>query len=368
MPYIANVFMNILPPFVVLGILIFIHEFGHFIVAKLSGVCVEQFSIGFGPEIFKVKKGDTLYSIAMIPFGGFVKMAGESYEDLKGKEPSKRDFLGQPLLNRFLIVFAGPLMNYFLAFVFLIIAFMAGAPSFQAVIGETIEGYPADVSGIMGGDKVLSVNGAEVNSWPEMQHAIFSAEGESVSLEILRGDKIITLNVPLFEKSADDGKGGKKTYKVIGVMPKIIKGDIIHSVVLSGKSIFFLTEHIFRSLGKLITGKVSPKQLSGPLGIMIISSKVAKKGLIDLIVFTAFLSVSLAVFNLLPIPALDGGHIFFMLLEAIMGRPVSFELQGKIAQGGFIFLMCLMVLIIYNDVLNNADFFAKIKNMIPFLK
>ena len=166
---------------------------------------------------------------------------------------------------------------------------------------------------------------------------------------------------------AETSSGEKVNHKVVGIMPEIVKGNLGQSIVLAGKSTSFLTMHIFRSLGLMITGKVSPKQISGPIGILIISSKVAKRGIIDLMHFTALLSISLAVFNLLPIPALDGGHLFFILIEGIIKRPISFKLQERFAQVGFVFLMILMLVVLSNDVINNMTLFSKLKNLIPFV-
>ena len=189
MSAIMTVVMNVFPPAIVLGILIFIHELGHFIAAKTSGVCVEQFSIGFGPEIFKFKKADTVYSLAIIPFGGFVKMAGETIEDKKEAELDEKDFLAQSVFNRFKIVVAGPVMNYVLAFVFLVVTFLAGSPSLSPVIGELFENYPAAMAGLKSGDKVISINDKRVFSWPALQNEIFISDAETLKFEVEREKK-----------------------------------------------------------------------------------------------------------------------------------------------------------------------------------
>jgi len=360
-----SIFNTILPPVLVLGVLIFIHELGHFLFAKWAGVKVEKFSLGFGKELFKFKMGDTEYALSMIPLGGFVQMAGETIEGKKIDELKEDDFLSQGPLKRFLIVLAGPLMNIFLAFVFFFIVLYSGGASMSNVIGAVIEDHPAYHAGIMPNDRIVSINGSSIGSWPDMQLMIRTVESDELEIEIERSGAIKRLTLQPLLLDAVDRNGDPTKVPVIGVLPLSVGGDLLRSLKEAYINVIVVSQYICESLGKLVTGKIATKHVSGPIAIMIISSDVAKQGMIALINFTALLSLSLAIFNLLPIPALDGSHLFFILCELILRRPINFKLQERMAQVGFACLMVLMLFVSYNDILNNL---SKFKKMIPFLQ
>lgn len=362
-----NFLYAVIPPLLVLGVLIFIHELGHFMVAKLSGVSVEKFSLGFGKELVSFKVGQTVYALSLIPLGGFVQMAGETIEDKKETELNSGDFLAQGPLKRFLIVFAGPVMNIVLAFVFFFIVLFAGGASMSNVVGGLLEDHPAQAAGIMPGDRIVGINGMNISSWPDMQLMIRTLKEpeKELVISVERAGQRIDLRLQPRMVEAVDRNGEPTEVPVIGVMPLSVGGDFFLSLKEACINVFVLSRYIFESLGKLVTGQVSTKHVSGPVAIMIISSDVAKQGIIALVNFTALLSLSLAIFNLLPIPALDGSHLFFILCEVILRKPISFKLQERIAQVGFVCLMALMILVSYNDVVNNL---SKFKKLIPFLQ
>lgn len=366
-----NMILGLIPTLCVIGVLIFIHELGHFVCAKLSGVMVEKFSIGFGPEIAKWKKNGTVYALSLIPFGGFVKMSGESIEEKSEATLAKTDFLAQSVFKRFMIVFSGPLMNYVLAIVFLFFVFIIGKPSIAPVVGELVEEYPAKAAGMQIGDEIVAINGQDVSTWDDMRTIINESTNEVVTVDVLRDEKIVYLSIRPNTVEEKTPFGDTHTSKKIGIVPSdetvFVKYGIKGAAVEALKTTYRITTLTYYSLYKIVIGQLNPKSISGPLGIMVITAKTAEKGMLYLMQLTAFLSISLAIFNLLPIPALDGGHLFFILWEAIMRKPVSFKLQERFAQVGFTALMVLMVLIFWNDAVN-FDLVDKIKNLIPFIR
>ena len=362
--------MKLIPTLVVFGILVFIHELGHFIFAKLSGVDVEKFSLGFGPELIKFKKGGTVYAISIIPLGGFVKMAGETIEDRDEKNLNENDFISQNVWKRFSIIFAGPFMNYLLAFVMLVLVCLIGRPMPASVVGEVLEASPAYTAGIAAGDKVIAINGEKVSTWEEMHAAIIASE-DDVVFNIERDGAVSAVKVVPEEVEDKDVFGEIVKVRRVGVAPSdervYIKYPLGESFKQAGLITYNLTVLTYNALARLVTGRLSAKAVSGPLGIMIIAGKTAEKGVVALMQLTAFLSISLAIFNLLPFPALDGGHLFFIAIEAVFRKPVSFKVQERFSQVGFVLLMSLMVFVVWNDAVN-FNVVAKVKDLIPFIK
>jgi regulator of sigma E protease len=256
-------------------------------------------------------------------------------------------------------------MNIVLAFVFFFIVLFFGGASMSNTIGDVIDAHPAHVAGIVKNDKIVSIDGKKISSWPEMQLLIRDGDTDQIQITIERDTQRLTFSLtPLF-LDAVDKDGNPTTVRVIGVLPFTIEGDFWGSMNEAGINVIVLSKYILISLYNLITGKLSTKAISGPVAIMLISSDVAKQGVLALVNFMALLSLSLAIFNLLPIPALDGSHLFFILYEFIVRRPVSFKLQERVAQIGFAALMLLMVLVSYNDIFNNI---SKFKKLIPFIQ
>ncbi|KUJ91503.1 MAG: putative membrane-associated zinc metalloprotease [Thermoanaerobacter thermocopriae] len=325
--------MTILISIIVLSVLVMFHEFGHFIVAKLSGARVNEFSIGFGPRLFKKKYGETEYSFRALLFGGYVALEGE---DEKSNDP--RAIVNKPWPVRLAVFAAGPLMNILLAFLLLFIVFFnIGSPIPQ--VKSVMEGYPAEKAGIVPGDKIVMVNNTKINTWEELEKAI-SSNGERVlTIEIQRGNQILQKQVkPIFDKNASK--------VMIGIVP-----DYERSISLAFKTAINQTILIILSLVMLVTGKVSVNDIMGPVGIVQAVGTVAKTGVINLLAFSALISVNLGLFNLLPLPALDGGRILFVLAEAIRGKPLPPEKEGYIHYLGFLLLIALLIFVTYRDIL-----------------
>ncbi len=362
-----------LPGLILFGVLIAIHEFGHFLACRLSKVKVEKFSIGFGPELFKIQGKETLYTVSLLPLGGFVKPAGEQISEVAGGKPQPGDYLAAPVSSRIFIVCAGVMMNYFLAFV-LLFAFFAMPHTVPAnVIGEIKADSPAATAGLLKGDRILSVDGKEVKVFSEIKESIvssssaalrFNVERKTAAGTVERHDIQIAPQVierhDLFGKPVSERMAGFVPDSTVTVTEQFSLQDAFKKAgifewnytVLSHKAIFYL-----------ITGQMSPKNLSGPVGIVKMSGDAAKQGIASLLFLAAILSTGLAVFNLLPFPALDGGHLVFLIWEAIFKKPVSLKVQERAATAGFILLMGLMVIVFYNDLVN-LSVFAKIKSLL----
>ena len=416
----------------VLGVLIFVHELGHYMMAKRLGVRVLTFSLGFGPKILKFRRGDTEYCISAIPLGGYVKMAGENPEDPRSGNPD--EFLSKTKWERFQILIMGPAMNIILAVVVMALVMMQGAevPAFQdqpPVIGAVLPGSPAEKVGIRRGDRILTVAGDEVDTWDRFYMAIGTRPGRDVAVTLLRdgkttavtvhpntqtrfevgdigvlpdvnpgirtvtagdpaekaglkpGDVVVAVNGErvIFARQlaeaisrnaghqidltirregqerhvavtpiARDGKG------VIGISiaeaTRSFEPGVLEAIGLSVKRNIEFGGLIFKTLGGLFVGETSPRQLMGPVAIAQLSGESAAAGWIALFTLMASISLNLGLLNLLPIPVLDGGHIFIMLLEGIARRDFSMAVKEKMFLAGFVLLMMLMVTVIYNDL------------------
>lgn len=329
--------MTILISIIVLSVLVMFHEFGHFIVAKLSGARVNEFSIGFGPRLFKKKYGETEYSFRALLFGGYVALEGE---DEKSNDP--RAIVNKPWPVRLGVFAAGPLMNILLAFLLLFIVFFSiGRPIPQ--IKSVMEGYPAKKAGILPGDKIVMVNNTKINTWDELEKAI-SSNGERVlTIEIQRGNQILQKQVkPIFDKNASK--------VMIGIVPEYERSISFAIKTAINQTIYF-SKLIILSLVMLVTGKASVNDIMGPVGIVQAFGTVAKTGVINLLAFSALISVNLGLLNLLPLPALDGGRILFVLAEAVRGKPLPPEKEGYIHYLGFLLLIALLIFATYRDIL-----------------
>lgn len=360
--------ISALPTIVILGVLIFVHELGHFIACRLTGVYVEKFSIGFGPELFAWQGKQTRYSISLIPFGGYVKPQGESEEEVKKQgEMKKGDFLAATPLSRLLIIVAGVAMNYLLAFILFAGVFMIGRPMVGTTIAGFIEGYPAQMSGLQAGDQVKAINQVPVSNWQDLLYEISKTNdsGQPITFSVARGGAVAAIAViPKIEEGKDMFGATRKVAKV-GIKPdaeKMIveRYNFIQSLKAAYQLEWRLTKLTYEALGKLVLGQLSFKTISGPIGIAAMAGSAVKMGVVAVLQFTAILSVSLAVVNLLPIPALDGGHFLFLVIEILTGKKVSTSFQDRVTQIGFFLLMALMVLVIIND-LANIGFFEKVK-------
>jgi len=348
--------ITILATIFVLGLLIFIHEFGHFIFAKLTGMRVERFSLGYPPRLFGKKIGETDYCISATPLGGYCKIAGmvdESMDKDGGIKGEPWEFQSKPVYARFLVIFAGPFMNFLLAvLIFSVIVFVKGTgkPNPEPVIGQVIEGLPAAEAGIAAGDRIVEIEGIEINNWSDVTNIIHSRPNEPVDLKIERGDEIIDLKVtPSAETSPETGE----KIGMIGITSEIIyeKAGLFGSINQGAAQAYNLTKLILGALKKVITGEESIKSFGGPIIIAKFAGESARAGAEPLFFFIAFLSINLALLNLLPVPALDGGHIIFLAVEGITRKKISTKVKLVFQQIGMILLLIFIVFIIYNDVL-----------------
>ncbi len=347
----------------VLSVLVVVHEYGHFIVARMVGIRVEKFSIGFGPVLFSRKFGETEFAFSLLPLGGFVKMAGESPEEATGKND---EFNSKPLLQKFAVVFAGPLMNALLAFVIFTGVFLVGQPTFTSRLGKVLDGSPAKEAGLLAGDKILTVDGRSVTYWDDVMKEIRKSRGSMrVSVEREGAPVELTVNPKIQETSNLFGK--KSAVAFVGVAPSsemiYIKSGFLKAVALGAERVWTLTTMIFYSLGLMITGAMPFKEsVTGPIGIFFMTQEAAKLGAIYLFLFMGSLSVSLFVLNLLPIPVLDGGHVLFILIEKLKGSPIKDSTKERVTQGGLVALLGLMAFVIFQDI-NRFSILENIKNL-----
>lgn len=328
---------------IIFGILIIFHEFGHFSVAKLIGVKVEEFSVGMGPKLIGIKKGETLYSIRALPLGGFCKMLGED-EDSKDESSLNN----KSKLGRASIFVAGSLMNILLAILLLSIVFYSmGTPT--TTISEVERDYPAYNAGIRAGDTILSINNQEIQEYSQIENIITDNKDANLAIIIQRNDATQNINIkPKYDEDLS-------RYR-IGIRPSS-ESSIIGSITTSIEQSVFLTKSIMEVLGRLVTGRASTDNLVGPVGVVAIVNETAKNGLLPIILLAAQISLNLGIFNLLPIPALDGSRLMFLAIEAIRGKPINPEKEGLFHFVGFVLLMILAVFIGYKDVLRFTNFF-----------
>lgn len=413
--------MNTIIAFILMfGLLVFVHEFGHFIVAKKTGMLVREFAIGFGPKIFSIKKGETLYTIRILPMGGYVRVAGEDPEiiDLKpgqhiglilneqqvvtdiiinhkekypnaevievldadldhklyinasriGEEetlhyrvaedanyvmnetktqiaPYSRQFASKSKTKRFLQLFAGPFMNFVLtAVLFFMIGAFNGIPVEDAILGEVLDDTPADAAGLMANDEITAINNEAITGWIEFQTIIAERPGEEVQLTVKREDRSFDTAVTPDVAQVEDLEIGR-----IGVM-RGMETSILKAIPYSFEETYRWSKLILVNLGMLITGQFSVDMLSGPVGIYDFTDQVVQTGFWNFMQWTAALSVNLGIINLMPLPALDGGRLIFIGLEAVRGKPISQEKEGLVHFVGFALLMLLMIIVTWNDL------------------
>jgi len=408
------------------GLLVFIHEWGHMIFAKRAGMLVREFAIGFGPKIFSVVKNETLYTIRLIPAGGYVRVAGEDPEiiDLKpghhiglefndkgkvdkiivnnkskhpnarvievehvdldhqlvieGYEPDEeeeklqfdverkaffimderetqiapydRQFASKTPGQRAMQLFAGPMMNFILALVlFFILGMVQGVPVDEAKVGEIEPGTPAEEAGLEVNDEVIQIEDQFISTWEEFRTIVSENPGEELDLVVLRNGTEKSLSITPVEIEAMGPEGEPVSIGRAGVKQGFEK-SFLGTFVYGFEQTYDLTRTILTNLGMLVTGQVSIEMLSGPVGIYDATDQVVQSGLMNMIMWTAMLSVNLGIVNLVPLPALDGGRLLFVGIEAVRGKPVSPEKEGVFHLIGFAFLMLLMIVVTWNDI------------------
>lgn len=336
----------------ILGTLVFIHELGHFLTAKKSNVFIYEFAIGMGPRILKhTGKDGIVYSIRAFPIGGFVQMAGETIED--DKNIKKERFLcNRPWHQRIIVMLAGVFNNFVFAFLLLfLMALIWGTTTTKPIVGDVMDNYPASVSGIEAGDKIIKINNKKTSSWDKViiELTVKNKKGYyNFTVEKKDGSIKEYKVVPKIEK---DSKGNERNVIGIEANQKIYKGlDNAFSYAFSKFGSIIST--MFIIIISLFTGGLSISSLSGPVGMYSIVGSSLTAGLQNIIYLTAYLSINLGFINSLPFPAFDGGRAFFLLIEKIIGRPVNQKFENTLHTIGFILLMILMVVITSKDILN----------------
>nr|WP_315115065.1 RIP metalloprotease RseP [uncultured Clostridium sp.] len=337
--------MNILGALLAFGLLVMIHELGHFIMAKLNGVKVEEFAIGMGPKLVGFKSGETAYNIKLLPIGGYVKMLGEDGEETF----DERAFSNKSSLQKLSIVAAGPIMNLILAIV--IFSIIAGSKGYFApIISKVVPNLPAQVAGIQEGDKILKINNKKILTWEDFYTQVYMNKGETMDITVKRGNEITTTKVT----PVKDEKEGNY---IVGVYPTEVKSPTIKESISYGfVETNSLINQTFGFLGTIFKGKASLNDFGGPVTIIKVSGQAAKAGFLNLLFFAAYLSVQLGIFNIIPFPALDGGWITLFLIEIITGKKVDNNKVGVINYIGFAILMTLMILVTIKDILYPVTF------------
>lgn len=374
--------MMVIYAIIVLGILIFVHEFGHFIVAKLFNVRVEKFSLGFGPKLFGKQIGETEYLLSAFPLGGYVKMFGEggviegsagqpseetekAYDEESGEaldgvreltEAEKaRSFAHKPPLARIAIVMAGPVFNLVFAWLIFILLCMLGVPTVTARIGDAIKDKPAARAGVLKDDVVTAINGRNVAQWDEIAGMIAASKGQPINLSVKRNGRDLQFTITPEPRVSKNLFGESVNGYAIGIAAagEIVteKSNPVQAVVKGSVQTWKVIDLTIMSLVKMIQRVVPLDSVGGPIMIAKMAGETAQMGGSSFLAFMALLSINLGVLNLLPVPVLDGGHLFFFFCELVIGRPVSQKVREYAQQVGLFLLLGLMVLAFYNDII-----------------
>ncbi len=347
---------SIIAVVLVLGLLIFFHEFGHFLVARLFKMGVSTFSLGFGPKLFGFGSGRTEYRLSAIPLGGYVQLVGETPDaELPEGFTEKDSFSVRPVIQRIAVVAAGPVFNFFLAFlIYWGIFGIQGQMHMLPTIGEVTSGLPAQEAGLKPGDRVLAVDGQSVNYWKELAGRVKESQGKTLALKVRReGDsRDIRVTPELVER--ENIFGETKQVPQIGIKAS---GETVFTPLSLGsaftegaKQTWSLTVLTVKGIIKLVERVIPLKTIGGPIMIAQVVSEQAEQGMVNLLAVTALISINLGLLNLLPIPVLDGGHIVFFTIEGILGRPLDERLRSLATRVGLAFLLALMSLAIFNDL------------------
>jgi regulator of sigma E protease len=336
----------------VIGPLIFIHELGHFVVAKWRGVRVERFSLGFPPRLFGFKYKDTDYCVSAIPLGGYVKMAGENPEEPSVGAPD--EYNSKSASARAQIIVAGPAMNYVLAFLlYTAVVFIGG--DLQVVdsglrVGEMTPDWPAETAGLKGGDLIVAIDGQPVADFEALKGYIGPRPEQEITVTVVRGND--TLALPMVPRAAEDPQSGVTEGK-IGIYPEAAFTRVgLWAAIQSGAGATWQnTQMVGRFFLRFVSGRESPRNIGGPLFIASIAGQVAEQGWRYFIGFMAILSINLAILNILPIPALDGGQLLFLLIEKVKGKPLTLKQRIAVQQVGLAFLLVLIIFVTINDIL-----------------
>lgn len=334
--------------------MIFVHELGHFLVAKWSGVGVLKFSLGFGPRLIGRKFGETEYLISIIPLGGYVKLLGESEGEELSSEDEKRSFQNQHVLKRIAIVASGPLFNFLFAILAFTLIYSMGVPSHTSRIGEVQKDTPAYTAGLQKGDLVLAIDDTKISRWVELADMIRNSGGGSLKITVERDSKVYDIRVvPELIKGSNIFGEEVESYKVgIIVSDETVLERInpFQALIQGVAQTWGFTKLTYLTVVKIVQRVVSPKTLGGPIMIAQMSGEYARQGFVPFVFFMAILSINLGVLNLLPIPVLDGGHLLFYLIEVATGKEVNIKWREMAQQLGFFILVMLMIFVFYNDI------------------
>ncbi len=347
--------MSLVYAVILLGIIIFVHEVGHFLFAKLSGVKVLKFSLGFGPKIFGKKIGETEYLICWLPLGGYVKMLGEEPGEEFDDSEKERTFGAQSLYKRAMIVVAGPLFNIFFASLVFMVIFMSGVPRLTALVGEVTDDTPAARAGLLEGDRIIAINDREIRYWDEMQEIIHERPEEAVTLKVERNNESFSLSLTPERKVVKNIFGEDTEIGLIGITAGTDSEEIVfglfEAVQLGVKRTVDIVVLTLVAIVKLVQRIIPADTIGGPVMIFQMAKKQAAEGLAHFLTLMAVISINLGIINLFPIPILDGGHIMFMGIEAVRRKPLS-EKTLMIAQRiGLALILALMAFAFYNDFL-----------------
>ena len=340
----------------VLGVLIFVHELGHFLVAKWAGIRVERFSLGFPPKMIGFTRGETEYCISWVPLGGYVKMAGENPEESE-ITGDPREFMSKSVGVRSLVILAGPLMNFVTAVLLFALVFLFyGKPvadPTRVVVGPVLEGSPAEKIGLKENDVIVAIDHQKVSTFQEMAGSVSIKPGQRVEVLWKRGEDIFSAPVITKTDTLKTADGADSLVGRIGIGMGYTTEPMgpIASLGAGFTQTIDICGAMFKFLGGLLSGQLSIKMVSGPVGIAKMAGEVAREGFNMLMSFMAVLSVNLAILNVLPVPILDGGHLLFLLIEKLRGRPLSIKQRAIAQQVGLALLLMLIVTVTYHDVL-----------------
>jgi regulator of sigma E protease len=366
--------MSILAAIVVLGFLILIHELGHFAAAKLAGIGVERFSIGFGPKLLGWTRGETEYRLSAFPIGGYVKMVGQDPFEAAvlegasaGQSPAApetaageaapidpaRSFMAKPIWKRIMVVGAGPVCNLLLAVIIFAIIFSAvGVQVLTDEIGEVQDGKPAQAAGLRPGDRITAVDGTAVPGWEELTTIIHGSPDKLLRLTVRRGGEELAIEVTPRRDTLEDAFGTASSVGLIGIKPRYAEQRLgpVEAVGLAFTRTWEIIVLTFVVIGKIFQRVVPASTIGGPIMMVQMAGEGARAGWLSFVSLVALLSINLGIFNLLPIPILDGGHILFFLVEGVRGRPVSIRKREIIQQIGLFVILAIFVFAFYNDI------------------
>lgn len=354
-----SILFNIIPGIIALGFLIFVHELGHFLMAKLLNVKVLTFSLGFGKKLWKRTWGETEYALSVFPLGGYVKLLGEGSDEEVPPDEIHRSYSNKPIYAKILIVFFGPLFNILCAGIIFFFMLSGGAildkyPSGPpAKVSGVMKGLPAAEAGILPGDIISAVNGQKVAYFIEVRQFTALAGDKPLRIQVKRTDQVLEFTVTPREVETADSTGTPVRIRVIGIEAEksdtVKAANIIEAAMITPSYTYWVGEDTIRALWQIITGRMSRKNIGGPLSIFKAAGETAKRGPRSYSFFVAYISLSLAIINLLPIPILDGGHILFCVVEAVTRRKLSEKFVENAQKVGLAILIAIMVYAFYND-------------------